>query len=511
MTDTLREVERKYVLPDSPGGAAGGPPAALPDLTGVPGVAEARAGGTVTLDAVYHDTADLRLAADQVTLRRREGGHDAGWHLKFPVAPGVRDELHAPLSAELPDELAALVRSRTRGAGLAPVVRLVTSRTVTRLLGKGGRPLVDLAVDDVRAERLGDRLTVTSWTEAEAELAPGADPDVLRRVDKRLRRAGLVGAPSPSKLARALAETGPPAPPREDSPPPRTAGDHLLAHLREQVEAIRALDPAVRRGLPDSVHRLRVAARRLRSVLRTYGSLLDRDATRPVEAELRHLGAALAADRDTEVLTGHLRERIAALPAPLLLGPVEARLRLWSAARGAHARDLSLATLDGDRHLALLEALAALLADLPLRGAAAKKPRKPLAKALAKEYRRLAGRVDHALALPPGDERDLALHAARKAAKRVRYAAQAAAPGIGRPAARFAQRVKKVQRLLGEHQDAVVARAALRELAVQAHAAGEPSFTWGLLYAGEDARARACERELPRVWRTVAKRGAPAG
>ncbi|WP_345655206.1 CYTH and CHAD domain-containing protein [Streptomyces tremellae] len=510
MTDTTREVERTYVFPDSPGGATGGPPA-LPDLTGVPGVAEARAEGTVGLDAVYHDTADLRLAAGHVTLRRREGGHDAGWHLKFPVAPGVRDELHAPLSAELPDELARLVRSRTRGADLAPVVRLVTSRTVTRLLGKGGTPLVELAVDDVRAERLGGRLTVTSWMEAEAELAPGADPDILRRVDKRLRGAGLIPARSPSKLARALAETGPPVPPREDGPPPRTAGDHLLAHLREQAEALQTLDPAVRRGQPDSVHQLRVAARRLRSVLRVYGSVLDRGATRPVEAELRRLGAALGADRDTEVLTGHLRERIDALPAPLLLGPVEARLRLWSVARGAHARDLTLTTLDDRRHTALLDALAALLADPPLRGAAAKPPRKALPKALAKEYRGLARRVDRALALPPGEERDLALHSARKAAKRVRYAAQAAVPGIGRPAARFAKRVKKVQRLLGEHQDAVVARAAVRELAVQAHAAGEPSFTWGLLHADEDARARACERELPRVWREVAKRGAPAG
>ncbi|TXS57671.1 CYTH domain-containing protein, partial [Streptomyces sp. t39] len=73
------------------------------------------------LDAVYYDTEDLRLAAASVTLRRRTGGADAGWHLKLPVEPGVRDEIAAPLSDTLPAELTALVRAHTRGDGLLPV------------------------------------------------------------------------------------------------------------------------------------------------------------------------------------------------------------------------------------------------------------------------------------------------------------------------------------------------------------------------------------------------------
>ncbi|MDV9192738.1 CHAD domain-containing protein, partial [Streptomyces sp. SR27] len=106
----------------------------------------------------------------------------------------------------------------------------------------------------------------------------------------------------------------------------------------------------------------------------------------------------------------------------------------------------------------------------------------------------------HALALDPGHERDLALHEARKAAKRARYAAEAARPTLGKPAKRLAKRVKAVQSLLGEHQDAVVARAALRELGVQADGAGETAFTWGLLYGREEAAAEAAERDLPEVW-----------
>ncbi|MGW5425520.1 CHAD domain-containing protein, partial [Streptomyces sp. NPDC003943] len=116
------------------------------------------------------------------------------------------------------------------------------------------------------------------------------------------------------------------------------------------------------------------------------------------------------------------------------------------------------------------------------------------------DERRRAG----ALALDPGHERDLALHAARKAAKRTRYAADAARPTLGKPAKRLAKRVKAVQSLLGEHQDSVVARVALREIAVQAHAAGETTFTWGLLYGREEASAQADERELPALWKRAA-------
>ena len=125
MADTKREIERKYESDD------GG----LPDLTRVPGVATVLDKGVTHLDATYHDTTDERLAASLVTLRRRTGGSDAGWHLKFPVAPGVRDEIRAPLSDTLPDELAALVRSRVRDGELLPVVRLRSDRDVRHLVG----------------------------------------------------------------------------------------------------------------------------------------------------------------------------------------------------------------------------------------------------------------------------------------------------------------------------------------------------------------------------------------
>ncbi|MFH8395918.1 CHAD domain-containing protein [Streptomyces anulatus] len=494
MADTKREIERKYEATDD---------TRLPDLTRAAGVDRTVHRGLTELDAVYYDTADLRLAADALTLRRRTGGADEGWHAKFPVAVGVRDEIHEPLSDTLPPSLAALLRSRVRHAEIAPVVRLLSSRDVHHLTAADGALLAEVSIDRVRAERLAGEGTGTTaaWTEIEVELADDGDPAILDAVEKRLRKAGVRPARSASKLARALAETAPEHQEERPEPDePRTAGDHVLAYVREQIRTIVDLDPAVRRDLPDSVHKMRVATRRLRSTFKTHRKILDREATDPLGAELKWLAAELGLDRDQEVLDERLGSRIEALPATLTLGPVRGRLRAWSAARRTGSRRRIIDVLDGKRYLDLLDALDALSAGPPLRPAAGRPPGKALARAVLKDYERLAGRVGHALGQPPGPERDAALHEARKAAKRARYAGEAARPALGKPAKRFTKRVKAVQTVLGDHQDSVVAREALRMLAIQSHAAGETAFTWGLLYGQEEAAAEARERELPEVW-----------
>ncbi|MFE7478961.1 CHAD domain-containing protein [Streptomyces sp. NPDC057552] len=498
MADTKREIERKYEATDA---------ARLPDLSRVAGVGRVEDRGVVELDAVYYDTAGLRLAADSLTLRRRTGGDDEGWHLKFPVATGIRDELHEPLSDTLPRSFAALLRSRLRHDEPAPVVRLLSSRALQHLTDPDGTLLAEISVDTVCAERLAGEGTGTTatWTEIEVELADDGDPAFLDAVGKRLRKAGVRPSESGSKLARALAET---TPVREEKgrrkEAPQTAGDHVLAYVRKQIRTIVDLDPAVRRDLPDSVHKMRVATRRLRSAFTTYRAILDRGATDPVGAELKWLAGELGVDRDQEVLDERLSTRIEGLPGTLVLGPVRGRLQVWSAARRTGSRRRIIDVLDGKRYLDLLDTLDALSADPPLRSAASRAPGKALPRAVLKDYRKLARRMDHALEQPPGPGRDEAMHEARKAAKRTRYAGEAARPALGKPAKRFAKRVKAVQSLLGDHQDSVVAREALRTLAVQSHAAGETAFTWGLLYGHEEATADRRERELPGVWERAA-------
>ena len=320
MADSKREIERKYEATTE---------TRLPDLSRVAGVFAVAHRGVSELDAVYYDTEDLRLAADSLTLRRRTGGSDAGWHLKFPVASGIRDELREPLSDTLPRSFAGLLRSRVRDRDLVPVVRLLSARDVHHLLDADGALLAEVSVDRVRAERMTGGDSTAAWTEIEAELADDGDPAFLDAVERRLRKAGVRPSASPSKLARALAETAP-KPSRSPAASARrtTAGDHVLAYIRHQAEAIVALDPAVRRDLPDSVHQMRVATRRLRSALRTYRKILDRGVTDPVGDELKWLAAELGIDRDQEVLDARLRARLDGLPRTLVLGPVRGRLRI---------------------------------------------------------------------------------------------------------------------------------------------------------------------------------------
>ncbi|MEV0962328.1 CYTH and CHAD domain-containing protein [Streptomyces sp. NPDC049910] len=552
MAETKREIERKYeAAPDTE----------IPDLTGAAGIADAVAKGVSELDADYYDTPGLRLAADRITLRRRTGGTDEGWHLKFPVTTGIREEIHAPLADRVPRTLAGLVRSRTRTAPLTAVVRIRSSREVHHLVDENGRLLAELSRDTVHAERLAPGTGTTGWTEIEVELADGADPALLDRVQKRFRKAGIEPASSPSKLARALAETEPgpaettgataaaaaaarQAAAGDDHTPsatapadeqgssrhadafapdgtrrapkapeaaksvrhrgarlkPTHAGEHVLAYLREQRDALVALDPAVRRDLPDAVHQMRVATRRMRSAFKTFRKIIDPKATAPIGDELKWLAGELGAARDQEVMSERLRGRLDALPRRLQLGPVRGRLRIWATAHRADARRRSVAVLDTGRYLALLDTLDALLDEPPLLPAATAKPAAALPKAVLKDYDRLAVRVEHALGLPAGHDRDTAMHDARKAAKRARYAAEAVTPVLGKPARKLAKRMKAVQTVLGDHQDSVVARETLRDLAVQAHAAGESAFTWGLLFGCEQATAADRERELPGVW-----------
>ncbi|MGW1727442.1 CYTH and CHAD domain-containing protein [Streptomyces sp. NPDC002306] len=503
MTHSKRETERKYEA------SSADDTSWLPDLVGVDDIDSVLEKGTDELDAVYYDTDDLRLAGSAATVRRRTGGSDAGWHLKLPMSGDSREEVRTPLSDTLPDILCELALSRSRGAELRPVVRIRTSRRTLHLVGSNGTVLAEVSLDEVRAKALLGTTAKASWTEMEIELAEDADPGLLDIVEKSLRKNGVERAGHPSKLARALAETGAGAPRRTDTRAGKvvsgSAAEELLRYVDEQVRALVELDPAVRRDLPDAVHRMRVACRRLRSTLRSYRAVLERKVTDPIREELKWLGAELGVERDQEVLMQRLGSHIADAPRELVLGAVGARLQVWNVARTSEARQRTLDALNSPRYLRLLNSLAALTEQPPLRRKAVLKPEKVMVKAILKEYEPLADRVAHAGELSAGTERDAALHQARKAAKKTRYATEPARASLGGPAKRLGKRVKAVQKVLGDHQDSVVARDALRQLALAAHAAGEPSFTWGMLYGQERAVADARERELPAAWADVSK------
>lgn len=496
----VREVERKFMVP------AG---FALPDLDGA-----APAPPRVTrLTATYYDTADLRLARDGVTLRRRTGGDDAGWHLKLPVLggpAGARDELALPLSAGRPAapprQLRELVTAFAREAPLVPVATLVTERRTVPLRDPGGRPLAEV-VDDTVSVVDGDH-EAARFREVEVE-DRGGGPAVLDAVARQLLAAGAVGGEFLAKAARALGPAAT-APPDVPAPDPVRPGDPareaVRAHLRAQVRALQQQDPRVRRDLPDAVHQMRVAARRLRSTLKAFRPLLDAGPVDRLRAELAWLAGELGAARDREVLLARLQrdlDRLAAA-APDDPGPPAAArvVRRELAADLASGRDQALAALRSPRYVALLGALVAACADPPTGPAAAQPAARALPPLVAAEWRRLARRV--ADLDPEGP--DEPWHEARIAAKRARYAAEACVPVFGAPARRLARRLSQVTELLGEHQDAAVASQAVTELAATPRLGGRAGFALGLLHGAQRAAAARARADLLARWPEVSRR-----
>jgi CHAD domain-containing protein len=499
MSTSVQETERKY---EAPAGSD------LPPLDGLPGVAAEAGPEQIDLEAVYYDTADLRLAREGITLRRRTGGDDAGWHLKLPVGEDTREEIRLPLGRNgkrPPKELADLVQVYTRGAELVPVARIRTHRKRWQLVDDHGDLMVEVVDDLVSAQVVDDDSTLDSWREVEVELGEHGDRKLLGAVERRLLEAGLHRSTSSAKLNRLLSDRLAPAPPSPKISKKSTASDVVLAYVHEQAEALKHYDPAVRRDEDDAVHQMRVATRRLRSALQAYGKVVDREHTRELTDELKWLASVLGEARDLEVLHARFTHAVAELEPELVLGPVAARLTRHFAPLEAAAKAQCVATLSGDRYFALLNAIDALLASPALTPLALKPATKVLPDLIARAYRRLAGHAKEAMTAPEQHERDVALHECRKAAKRLRYTTEAAIPVFGKRAKAYRERAKALQTLLGEHQDSVVARPVLRELGVQAHLDGENGFTYGLLHGREAALAERIEQQFPAAWRNVGK------
>ena len=480
------EVETKYDVGDG---------FAVPDLTGLDGVATVDAPVEHELEAVYFDTADLRLLRARVTMRRRTGGGDAGWHLKLP-AGAARRELHAPLgraTTTVPKALREPVAGVLRGGSPSPVATLRTRRVVTSLRGPDGALLAEVADDTVTATvppaDAGQPMEVQTWREVEVELGSGDDA-LAAAVGERLVRAGARPSDSASKNGRALGG-------RLDArsaTEPADAGEFLLGALAEQVAALQAADVLLRTDQPDAVHQVRVAARRLRSTFAAFRKVLDRAVTDPLGDELAWLGGQLADARDDEVALDHLRAVVAAEPEELVLGPVAARLQQAELREVQGGADRARLTLSEPRYLGLLDALHGVLAEPPFTDQALADVGSVLRSAARRSARKLRRRLD-AARRATGDARGAALHEVRKAAKQLRYTAEVGR-GEDRRMRRVARAAKRAQKVLGERQDTVVTRELCRRLGVVAAAAGENTFTYGRLHALEQARAERAEQDF---------------
>lgn len=422
---------------------------------------------TVDLISEYYDTADRALQTHGVLMRRRSGDDDTGWQLKIPADDG-REELHWPLTDSPPDELVRLLAGIRLGKPLEKVATVHTVRRRYRF-SRGDEPHSELADDRVRAwsdEKL------LAWRELEVELGPNTRA-VSKRVSRGLRKAGA----RPSRHASKLAHLLPPTPHAERR---SAAAEALAAYLEEQIDAIVAGDLGLRRGI-DPIHDTRVATRRLRSTLRVFGPLLDRSAVGGLDEELKWFAGLLGDVRDGQVQQRRFGEALDQLPDELVLGPVRARVQNDLQGVEFPARSAVREAMDSDRYVALLATLRRLRETPPVSedlGTAA----------LAKRARKAQRKADRRLAEGLASRDDAPLHRGRKAAKRARYAAEL----LG--SRRTTKHYKRFQTVLGDLQDTVVAREALRRMGAAGAVSGENGFTFGLLYAREQRIAEECRR-----------------
>ena len=489
------------------------PDTVLPDLRRLPRVREVGEPQQTTLDAVYFDTDDLDLAQAGVTLRRRTGGTDQGWHLKVPAGKG-RDEVHLPLSRATrtpPKPLRQAVTAWTRGRPLGPVATVRTRRTTRTLVGKNSVVLAELADDEVEAEVHLEAGRPASWREWELELVEGTHR-LLAEADSMMTEVGAPPSDAPRKIARVLGHVLPEAPVLEPPGPKEPAARVLHARLAEQVAELKRRDSEVRRDTGEGVHKARVALRRLRSALATYRPLVDRDVTDPVRDEMKWAAGVLGEARDSEVVHARLRALVETQPSALVVGAVRGRVDRTLLREYRAARATVLETLDSERYLALLHRLDLLVERPPWTEQAEAPAREVLPRRVGKDFKRLRRRV-RALDEAEGPrERDAALHEVRKGAKRLRYAVETLLPawhdgsGGDDGPRRLTKAAKRIQSTLGEHQDAVVSRQVLLRMAEDAAGHGESAFTFGRLHAAEEHRADDLEEVFGRQWRRARRK-----
>jgi CHAD domain-containing protein len=441
----------------------------------------------------YHDTPDHRLARRGVTLRCRIERRRPLWQVKLP-REAARLEVEVPGSpSRLPDELGRLLRAYTRGTELGPVASLRTRRRGV-LVRDGRRPVAEVVLDSVAV--LDGQRVKRRFREAEIELVGAGDTEDLERIAGVLREAGATESAGTPKVFRALGldlsvETELAA---SDTPLAR-----VQAAMGRYLQAVYAHDPGTRLGAdPEELHQMRVSVRRLRAVLRTARAMFARGPIKALREELKWLGSMLGGPRDLDVLRAHLRDELRQLE-PRDRNAGRSLLRRLEKA-GAKPRQELQAALDSPRYLALLDSVEDTISNPPVVEADVS-----LADVAAGAWKKLRRTVKTL----PSEPADAELHEVRVKAKHARYAAELAAPEGGHAVDRFVDRVKKLQDVLGEHQDAVVAEARLRELAGNAPAPGA-GFVAGLLAERQHARRQAAREAFEDAWTEVKRQGRKA-
>ncbi len=419
------------------------------------------AGVSTVFTSTYHDTPDGRFARTGVALRRRVENGLSIWEVELPEAPGEVAFSEPGGPAEPPPLVADLLRGLLHERELVEVAALQTRRSEEDAPADAE---VHDEVEVLDGRRVVDRFDVEGDPQ---------DPGLLV-VGRRKRRKAPRDKPS--------------------------ALPHLQTMIRRQYDEILAHDPGTRLGGdPESLHKLRVAVRRLRAFLRVSRSILDPEWTDELRAELKWLGGALGAVRDRDVLLIHIRAQAETLPSSSDTAALGLIVEGIEREREA-ARAEMLEAMSSPRYLELL-------GRIEIAGEA------PRWNGVRRSVRKLAGRefrkLERAIKALGAEPSDAELHGVRIRGKRARYAGELAEASVGKKARRFVARAKNVQDVLGEHQDAVVADERLREL-VHSQSNPQLALVAGRLIERQRERMLRARAEAPQKLRQLRRAGRKA-
>jgi len=445
------------------------------------------------LISTYYDTTAYDLAHARITLRHRIERGKKSWQLKIPLGDDRQEIEVTGNQANPPDSLRHLLILHLGPRKLMPIVTLRVWRRGF-LVRQGRVPIAEVALDTVSVDKNGR--TTLRFRELEIEQRQG-DEASLRSLEQQLRESGASDHDGRPKFFRALSLPAPTLPRQPEAEAPVV--EHLKWALAQQVGWLLAHDPGTRLGTePESLHQLRVATRRLRTVLRTARPILLATWVTTLEQELKWLSELLGPARDLDVQLAYFTKESAELDARdrKLLAQFIAHLRTQRAA----VQQLIFSELSSARYLELIRRLhqaaqepSVVESPLTVRDLAIREFKK-----LRKAIRRLAP--------SPSDAQ---LHKIRIKTKRARYAAELACSSVGKPARRFIKSARAVQDLLGIHQDALQAERHIRQFLKYATSV-RAGFLAGRMVERQRHRRQRVRKEMKPLFKTLLKQGRKA-
>ncbi len=424
----------------------------------------------------YLDTDDWHMWRAGYALRiRREGKGKPEATMKLLSPADAEDGLRnrREISENLGDAgsltassgpVGERVRFLTGPKGLKPIFEVHTIRSA-HSLALDGSEVGEVALDETTIP-LEDGKEPATLSRVEVEV----DPESLRKVEPfvgRLREECRLASATASKYEAGLFARGlhPPEPPEfgpKHVDASLTTGQVAFAVLRGQYEKYLAHEPGARLGEdPEELHDMRVATRRMRAAIKIFQDALPVRA-RKFRDELKWVAGSLGEVRDLDVQLGRLETWVSGA-APEDRAPLGA-LRAIMEEQRAKKRKAMLRVLDSRRYARFSESFGEFLrrgpsrrsraAGVPILAAAPDLIRKP--------YRKVRKLGDPLTEESSGAE----CHELRKKGKRLRYALEFLSDIYGEPAKDLVKPLKNLQDVLGDHQDAEVATAYLRELSV---------------------------------------------